>query len=120
MMRLSFMFKSMALFHKNSRANVATLFALTAPILIGALGLGVETAYWYVDQRGMQNAADAAAIAAASNGSGTYANEAAAVASQYGYQDGANAVTVATSNAAACPSGGNNCYSVSITMKQPL
>jgi hypothetical protein len=68
----------------------------------------------------MQNAADAAAIAAASNGTSNYNLEAAAVASQYGYTNGASGVTVTSTNSAACPSGGSNCYQVSITMKQQL
>jgi Flp pilus assembly protein TadG len=103
------------------RANVATLFALSAPALIGALGLGMETAWWYSDQRSMQNASDAAAVAAASNGTSNYALEAAAVATQYGYTNGTNGVTVTSTNTAACPDGsGNNCYQVSITNKQQL
>jgi Flp pilus assembly protein TadG len=52
---------------------VAVIVALAMPVLVGAMGLAAETSYWYVHQRGMQNAADAAAIAAATNGTATYA-----------------------------------------------
>ena len=54
-------------FRANTRANVAVLFALSLPILVGGLGLSAEATYWYVDQRAMQNASDAAALAAATD-----------------------------------------------------
>ena len=47
---------------------MVVLVALAMPVLVGAMGLAAETSYWYVHKRGMQNAADAAAIAAATNG----------------------------------------------------
>ena len=43
---------------------VVVLVALAMPVLAGTMGLAAETSYWYVHKRGMQNAADAAAIAA--------------------------------------------------------
>ena len=43
----------------------AIAFAITAPILIGMAGLGVEVGTWYVYHRRLQNAADVASIAAA-------------------------------------------------------
>ena len=43
----------------------AIAFAITAPILIGMAGLGVEVGTWYVYNRRLQNAADVASIAAA-------------------------------------------------------
>lgn len=97
------------------------MFALMAPMFVGGLGLGMETGLWYVDQRNIQNASDASALAAAADGTASnYANVANAVAAQYGFQNGVNGVTVTPSNTATCPSGGNNCYSVAITMKQQL
>jgi hypothetical protein len=70
--------------------------------------------------RGMQNAADAAALAAATNGGANYDVEAKAVAAQYGFVDGANTITVAASNTATCPGGGNTCYRVTISGAVPL
>lgn len=108
-------------FLKCRRGNIAMMFALMAPMFVGGLGMGVETALWYVDQRNMQNASDAAAVAAGGDGTAAnYANVADAVAAQYGFTNGVNGVTVTTSNTASCPAGGSNCYSVAITMKQPL
>src|SRR6516162_7255586 len=97
---------------KSERANVATMVALLAPVLVGGLGLGAETANWYLTTRAMQNAADEAAIAAASNGSDSYSSEALAVSGNYGFTNGTNNVTVTATNTATCPGGGNTCYGV--------
>ena len=48
-----------------SEGSSAIAFAITAPILIGMAGLGVEVGTWYVYNRRLQNAADVASIAAA-------------------------------------------------------
>ncbi|SFO65054.1 Putative Flp pilus-assembly TadE/G-like [Mesorhizobium sp. NFR06] len=45
--------------------NVATIFALTLPIVVGGAGLGVETSYWYYSSLKLQAMADAAAYAGA-------------------------------------------------------
>ena len=105
---------------RDRRGTVATMFAFLTPVLMGSLALGFETSNWYVTKRNQQNAADAAAIAAATNGGTNYAAEAKAVAANYGYVDGADDVTVTASNSATCPSGGNTCYSVTITKTVPL
>ena len=102
---------------------VAVLVALALPVLVGSMGLAAEASYWYVHQRGMQNAADAAAIAAATNGTSTYAAEAQAAAAQDGFQNGSGNITVAAPN----PSTGctaldptANCYTVTVSDKVPL
>jgi Putative Flp pilus-assembly TadE/G-like len=41
--------------------------ALSMPVLIGGMGLAAEISYWRLHHRAMQNAADSAAIAAATN-----------------------------------------------------
>src|ERR1700674_4706049 len=94
------------------RGNVTVMMAFLLAPLIGALSLGFEVSNWYLTTRGMQNAADAAAIAAATNGTSNYDVEAKAVAATYGLVDGSNNITVTASNTAACPAGGNTCYSV--------
>jgi Flp pilus assembly protein TadG len=102
------------------RGSITTMMGFLLGPLLGALGLGFEVGNWYLITRAMQNAADSAAIAAATNGTANYATEAKAVAAQYGFVDGSNSVTVTASNAAACPGGGNTCYSVTITQSVPL
>jgi len=105
----------------NERGTVAVMMGFLFPVLIGAFGLGFEVSNWYLRTRSMQNAADAAAIAAATNGSSNYNTEAGAVATQYGYTNGTNNVTVAASNTAPCPAGYTApCYSVTISSMVPL
>ncbi len=104
----------------DQRGTVSVIMGLLIIPLVGALGVGFEVSNWYMNARGMQNAADAAALAAATNGGANYDVEAKAVAAQYGFVDGANTITVAASNAAACPGGGNTCYGVTISGAVPL
>jgi Flp pilus assembly protein TadG len=103
------------------RGNVTMVTALALPVIVGSLGLGAEVASWHNSKRALQNAADSAAIAAATNGTADgYDDEARAVAAQYGFRDGADGVNVAATNSAPCPAGGSNCYAVTITRAQPL
>jgi Flp pilus assembly protein TadG len=104
---------------KEVRGNIAVISALISPVFIATMGVGAEGAYWYTLQRGMQNAADTAVIAAAANGTSSYAAEAQAVATKMGYQSGVNNIVVTASNSASCPSGGT-CYSVTVSEVVPI
>ena len=105
---------------EDQRGTVSVIMGFLIIPLVGALGIGFEVSNWYMTGRGMQNAADAAALAAATNGGANYDVEAKAVAAQYGFVDGANTITVAASNTAPCPAGGNTCYGVTISGAVPL
>src|SRR5713101_1528035 len=105
---------------KDQRGTVSIIMGLLIVPLVGALGIGFEVSNWYMTGRGMQNAADAAALAAATNGGANYDVEAKAVAARYGFVDGVNSISIAASNAATCPGGGNTCYSVTISGAVPL
>ena len=94
---------ALATLHADQRGTVAVIMAFVFPILIAGFELGFEITNWYLTTRSMQNAADAAVIAAATNASSNYNTEAAAVATLYGYTNGANNATVTASNAATCP-----------------
>jgi hypothetical protein len=107
-------------FRADERGTVAILMGLLIVPLVGALGVGFEVSNWYMTVRGMQNAADSAALAAATNGGSNYDVEAKAVAAQYGFVNGTNNISITVSNTAACPGGGNNCYSVTISGLMPL
>lgn len=105
----------------NCRGNIAIITALSMPVLIGGAGMGLEASYWYYAHRAMQNAADAAAVAAATNATSSYDVEAKAVAARYGFQDGVNNVAVTPTNTATCPSTGTStCYGVTVTSAVPL
>ena len=107
-------------FRRDDKAAAAVMFAVAAPILIGAMGLAAEVSYWRVHQRSMQNAADAAAIAAATNAGSTYVAEAQAVAAQYGFQNGAGNITVTVTKPNTASGCTNDCYNVQISDKLPL
>jgi len=68
----------------------------------------------------MQNAADAAVMAAASNAGANFDVEGRAVAAQFGLADGVDNVTVTVLRDVSCPDGGATCYSASITRSVPL
>jgi Flp pilus assembly protein TadG len=114
------MFRCLRGLQRDRRGNVTVMMGFLLPPLIGTFGLGFEVANWYLTTRSMQNAADSAAVAIATTASTNYLTEARAVAAQYGFTNGVNNVTVTASNAAACPGGGNTCYSVTITQTLSL
>ena len=51
--------------HRCTAGTVAVATALILPLLLGFGSLGIEVGHWYLMQRQMQGAADAAAISAA-------------------------------------------------------
>jgi uncharacterized membrane protein len=55
------------------------MFAFIATGVIATIGLGIDVIAWYRTYRALQNAADAAAVAAARNATSSYQSEAGAV-----------------------------------------
>ncbi|WP_425905581.1 TadE/TadG family type IV pilus assembly protein [Nitrobacter sp. TKz-YC02] len=104
----------------DERGTVSVMMGFLLVPLVGFLAVGFEVSHWYLITRGMQNAADASALAAAINNGSNYDVEARAVAAQYGFVNDTNNVTVGVSNTAACPNGSNTCYSVTIAGYTPL
>jgi Flp pilus assembly protein TadG len=93
---------------------MALILGIMATVVIAIVGLGIDVISWYRTDRAMQNAADSAAIAAATNGTSSYRSEAKAVAAKYGYVDGSNGITVTAVNNQACPDGQTDCYKVTV------
>nr|WP_245181818.1 pilus assembly protein TadG-related protein [Sinorhizobium mexicanum] len=52
-------------FIKDEGGTVAVIAAIAFPVLVGAMGLGAETGYWFLEERKLQHAADVSAHAAA-------------------------------------------------------
>lgn len=108
-------------------AAISPMFALLLIPISGSIAFSVELGSWYYVQRSAQNAADSAAIAAASNnnqtGAGsTFLAEARAAARPYGYVDGQNNATV-NSAVTTCPTGtaaGSTCYEAVVTTVFPV
>jgi Flp pilus assembly protein TadG len=94
--------------------------ALSMPVLIGGMGLAAEISYWRLHHRAMQNAADSAAIDAATNNSSNYIAEAQSVAAQYGFPNGSGQITVAVANPSTAAGCTTNCYTVTISDNLPL
>jgi len=107
-------------FLRNEDGASIIVIGLALPVLIGAMGLATEVSYWRLHHRAMQNAADAAAIAAATNGGSNYAAEGKAVAAQYGFQDGTKNVTVTVNNPNSAPGCAANCFVVNVSDQVPL
>ena len=77
--------------------SIAVMTAIVLPLLLGFAAFGVEASGWYLTQRKMQGAADAAVISAAAAyiAGEDYVSVGKAYASQNGWTDGSNSVTVA-------------------------
>src|SRR5690348_9652531 len=120
-MALSSVASKLRRLRKDERGAVSITMGIMMIPLVGFLALGFEVSNWYMITRSMQNAADAAALAAAINNGANYDVEARAVAAQYGFVNGVNNVLIGVSNTAVCPiTGDPNCYSVTISGYTPL
>jgi Flp pilus assembly protein TadG len=99
----------------------AVMVALAITGLIGFTGLGTEAANWYVTQRSMQGAADAAAYGAALAGSGSsiYTAEAKSIAASYGFVDQQGGVTVAVNNPPLSGNYASNSAAIEVIVSQP-
>src|SRR5579863_1736770 len=113
-MRCDTVFRRMRSFGSDENGASIVVIALAMPVLIGAMGLAVEVSYWRLHNRAMQNAADAAAVAAATNNSSSFAAEGQSVAAQYGFQNDSNQITVGVTNPPAASGCAANCYVVKI------
>lgn len=85
----------------DSRGSVAVLAAVLFPVIIGGIGLGAETGYWYVKQRQLQHTADIAAHAAgtrkrAGDSSANIRAAALQIARKAGFDPAAGTLTVNT------------------------
>jgi Flp pilus assembly protein TadG len=117
-------------FLRSRAGNVSALTAILILPLAALLGMATEGGSWFLITRAMQNAADSAVVAAATNGGNDsggsidYQNEGKAIANSYGFTNGASKATVAVSapktyaSVTACVS--SPCYRVDITKTVPL
>jgi Flp pilus assembly protein TadG len=106
----------------DERGNVAPVMAILIVPIIGAFAIGGETSSWYMLHRSQQNAADSSVTSYAISKGST--SEAQAVATQYGYTNGSNNVTI-TPQTVTCPAGasvisGSTCYQVTVARNVPV
>jgi len=105
-------------FVRDQSGSYVILSALLMPVLVGTAGLGTEVGYWYYKHKNMQSAADSGAVSAATAGSNLTV-EANAITATYGYQNGANNVTVVVNQP---PTSGNfitNPQAIEVIVSQP-
>jgi Flp pilus assembly protein TadG len=57
--------RALAAFARDERGSVAVIATIVLPVMVGGMGLGAETGYWYLKQRKLQHAADVSVHAAA-------------------------------------------------------
>lgn len=90
--------RALVRFLGDRRGTTAMLPALSAPALIGLVGVAVDVGVWQTNQRSIQGAADqaaySAAIAAMASGSANAVTEGKIIAASMGYTDGQNGTTV--------------------------
>jgi Flp pilus assembly protein TadG len=100
-------------FWKCSAGAVAVMTALVIPVLLGFTSLGIEVGHWYLGQREMQGAADAAVFSAAAEyihqyNTGGPSNSYQTVGVNYALTNG---FTIPTQNVCLWTSSGTNCGS---------
>jgi Flp pilus assembly protein TadG len=106
-----------------SAGVVGVVTAIVLPVLLGFTSLGIEVGHWYLAQRQMQGAADAAAISAAAQyiqdqvagntSSTTYQTVGQSYASSNGF-------AISTSNVCLVTLSGDNCSSVRSLDARPI
>src|SRR5438105_10532914 len=115
--------KLLARLFASAEGAVAVTTAIVLPILLGFSALGVEVGHWYLVQRQMQGAADAAAISAAAQ---YIADQVAGNTSATTYQQtgqhyaSLNGFTIPTSNVCLVTGAGDNCSTVRSLDSRPI
>ncbi len=107
-------------FNKCQNGGIMMAWAVLLPIIVGMLGLGVETGTWYLSKRNLQTAADTAALSGAretTSAKRTSASQAAIV--QNGFSSGIT-VTVNNPPVSGSYTTNNNAVEVIITKSQNL
>ena len=105
---------------------IAIIMALSLPVVIGFLGLGVEAGLWFHAKRGLQSAADAAALSGAyerlaGNGSSVVTAAATQAAAVSGYSGGLDdTLTVNTPPLSGEYAGDSNAVEVLISREMRL
>lgn len=113
-------------FLDSRRGAIVVMAALLMPIMVGAIGLGVEVGLWFQQKRSLQTAADAAAIAAvyesleADADSYSVETEATADAVRNGFDSSADTITVSNPPSSGAYTADNAAYEVSLSKSATL
>ncbi|MDB5359882.1 MAG: hypothetical protein JWO51_1179 [Rhodospirillales bacterium] len=114
-------------FVREDSGATVVLSALAMTATVGFVSLGTEAGTWYLARRGMQGAADHAALSAAAalaagGGNSAVANEARSVSAANSYANGAanTTVTVNSPPASGAQSGNSSAVEVIVQQTKPL
>jgi Putative Flp pilus-assembly TadE/G-like len=110
-------------FQRDESGGYLVVSALLMPVLIGLVGLGTDYGVWLNASQRMQAAADAAAFSAAtlltSGNGGDVTTEAHAIASTFGFTDGANGASVTVNHPPASGAHASTAGAVEVIIQQP-
>ena len=108
-------------FRGDADGGVAVIFALTATILLGAIGLATDVGFWESAHRKMQDAADSAAVSAVVGFQAgvNITTQADAVAASYNFVNGMSSSTVTANRPPLSGSQVNNNNAVEVIISQP-
>jgi hypothetical protein len=109
-------------FMRDRSGAYALMFGLMAPVFIGTLALGSETALWYSTHQKMQDAADSSAISAAVGligGNTNYTLQAKATTGSNGFVDGSSGTVVTVNNPPKSGPNTGTAGDVEVIIKQP-
>ncbi len=103
------------------RASVSTMIGLATPVLIGFMGLAIDTTYWETAKISLQGATDQAAVAAgrAYRSDSDVTTEALSVLAAHGYVHGANGVSITVQNPPTAGSYAGNPAAILVNVTQP-
>ena len=106
---------------QDRRASVSTMIGLASPVLIGFMGLAIDTTYWETAKVALQGATDQAAIAAgrAYRSETNVTTEAVSVLAAHGFVDGANGVSVTVQNPPTSGAYAGNQAAILVSVSQP-
>jgi len=103
------------------RGSVSTVIAVSTPVLIGFMGLAIDTTYWETAKLKMQGSADMGVVAAgrAYKSGGDITTEALAVLAANGYRDGVDGVSVTIHQPPPSGTFANNPHAIQVSVSQP-
>ena len=103
------------------RGSVSTVIAAITPVLIGFMGLAIDTTYWETNKVSIQGATDQAAVAAgrAYRSNANVTTEAVSMLAAHGFVNGVNGTTVAVNNPPLSGTYAGNAAAIAVTVTQP-
>ena len=111
---------ALAALRRARRGSVTTVVAAAAPVLIGFMGMAIDTTYWETAKVRMQGSADMAAVAAgrAYKAGANFTTEAVAVLAANGYANGTSNISVSISQPPPSGTYAGNPHAIQVSVTQ--